>query len=36
MVLTHSHVLARVVDCASLTDDDVSGLAGLAAEYLDA
>ena len=34
VVLTHAYVVARVVNRTSLTDNDVTGLADLAAEYL--
>ena len=32
MVRAHAYVLAGIVDCASLTDEDVAGLGHLAAE----
>ena len=35
VVLTHADVAARVVDGATLTDDDVAGLHGLFTEFLD-
>lgn len=34
MVLTHTDILVRVVDCASLANDNVTGLYDLAAKLL--
>lgn len=36
VILTHTNVLARIVDGATLTDDDITGDAFLTTEYLDA
>ena len=36
MILAHAYVKARMVNCATLTFDDVTGFSILAAEYFDA
>lgn len=35
VVLTHSDILARIVDCTPLADDDVSSLYDFATEFLE-
>lgn len=34
MILAHPHILAGIVDCTSLTDQNIAGLGHLAAEQL--
>ena len=34
MIFTHTDILARVVDCATLTDDNITGNAALTAKNL--
>ena len=35
VVLAHTDVPVRIVDCTALTDDDIAGLNDLAAEFLE-